>query len=202
MSIILKVIFIFLITVYFCVCHIQHHKHVNFFNITYFLAACLYVFDVLSITIINRPVLEEQRAVLVPCRAYISILRSGWVGEGQYIMREIVGNVIMFVPLGMILNRFLRTKGNYIVIGCLAFFFSIIIELTQYYYCIGTFEMDDLLHNVWGAVIGGSIYRVVQHYNDKQLNTRIFCRDMIPAEAFAAAMFMVCAWPIVRSFIV
>lgn len=174
----------------------------GFFNITYFLAACLYVFDVLSITIINRPVLEEQRVVLMPCKSYISILLSGWVGEGQYIMREIVGNVIMFMPLGMILSHFLKTKGNYFVIGCIAFLFSIMIELTQYYYCIGTFEMDDLLHNVWGAVIGNSIYRVIQHYNDKQLNTRIFCRDMIPAEAFVVIMFLVCIWPIVKSFIV
>lgn len=62
---------------------------------------------------------------------------------------ENIGNVILFIPLGVTL----KWSGVKDVkkAGLLA---SLLIEILQFTFALGTFECDDLIHNTLGAVIG------------------------------------------------
>lgn len=94
----------------------------------------------------------------------------GFIGDlrkdGIAAVPQILANVAFFVPLGFIASRLLRLNFFWsVVIGFLA---SLAIEITQltgflgvYPYAYRTFDVDDLLWNTSGAIIGWLIAAVV-----------------------------------------
>lgn len=75
---------------------------------------------------------------------------------------NLFGNVLGFVPFGFILpvvSRRGRKWKNAVLIG---FGFSLCIELTQLIFKIGSFDVDDILLNTTGSVLGFLAYRWVQ----------------------------------------
>ena len=65
---------------------------------------------------------------------------------------QILTNVIMFVPIGLIAGRIWRWRGLWVAAGL-----SIAIELLQLITARGLCEFDDVLHNMIGAVIGTAL---------------------------------------------
>ena len=68
---------------------------------------------------------------------------------------QIIANVIMFVPVGVLAGRIWRWKGLWIATGL-----SVFIEVLQLVTCRGLCEFDDVFHNVIGAVIGVGIVMI------------------------------------------
>ena len=85
------------------------------------------------------------------------MIKVGWYGWGEYIFYGLVGNTVMFIPIGMLIAQIPKLKRKYLISGIAGFIISFSIELTQYCTMLGTFEVDDLIHNTWGAVIGCAI---------------------------------------------
>ena len=79
--------------------------------------------------------------------------------------RNVFGNMILFLPFGLSLGLFFKTdKFRYVII--LSLITSISIELTQL--VIGrVFDIDDVILNVLGAIIGFVIYRFFYQLQDK-----------------------------------
>lgn len=67
---------------------------------------------------------------------------------------NLVGNVVVFLPFGYFLPRVCRWARHWIMLLGSAFFFSLGIELFQLFSAFGAFDVDDLLLNVAGALIG------------------------------------------------
>lgn len=85
------------------------------------------------------------------------ILRYSFLSKG--FIRNIVGNLIMFVPFGFFTAYFLRVK-RYHVPFIICMLVSMIIELTQTQ--IGrVFDIDDIILNVIGGIIGYLIYKIL-----------------------------------------
>jgi glycopeptide antibiotics resistance protein len=74
---------------------------------------------------------------------------------------NIFGNIILFVPLAMILVWVFRVSSGVTVILSLCLF-SLCIEVTQYIFYIGYADIDDILLNTLGAIIGVFICRLFQ----------------------------------------
>lgn len=71
--------------------------------------------------------------------------------------REMLMNLFLFVPLGLSLPYVLSIKqGKYMIIKSIVIglIFSVIIELCQFYFCVGTCEVDDIIMNTIGLFIG------------------------------------------------
>lgn len=102
-----------------------------------------YIAAVLWITLFGR-IGNGYRGFLLPFHSYVEI----WKGEWRPLL-ENVGNVILFIPLGLALKfagvRDVKKAG---------FLASLAIEVLQFTFALGTFECDDLIHNTLGAVIG------------------------------------------------
>ncbi len=136
----------------------MHTKQVRIKCFFYLLLTFLYVWLVCSMTILGREQDVLYAIVLSPLPKYTQMFTTGWWGNGQYIAREILGNVILFIPLGQILTAMFR--GKYLLfIALLGFCASLAIETTQHRYGLGTFEVADLIHNTIGAVCGYYIYK-------------------------------------------
>ena len=73
---------------------------------------------------------------------------------------NLFGNVICFIPFGLLMPIIYKAFRNFIVVTLLTFSFSLTIEVIQLFYRIGSFDVDDLLLNTIGGVIGYVIYLI------------------------------------------
>ncbi len=77
----------------------------------------------------------------------------------KYFIKNIIGNVIMFMPYGFFVGRYASLKDSKLTIFLLLLA-SVSIEVTQL--VIGrVFDVDDILLNVTGGIIGYAIYRCI-----------------------------------------
>lgn len=85
---------------------------------------------------------------------------------GSYMFyKNILGNMLLFLPFGFFVGYFLKTKNNYLII-ILSLITSLSIEITQG--IIGrVFDVDDIFLNVLGAFIGFLIYKYGTIIKDK-----------------------------------
>ena len=78
--------------------------------------------------------------------------------------KNVIGNMVLFVPFGFFVSYFLKLEKIYSIT-----FFTVItsvtIEVTQL--LIGrVFDIDDLLLNLIGGIIGFGIYRLIHNIKD------------------------------------
>jgi glycopeptide antibiotics resistance protein len=90
-------------------------------------------------------------------------------------MRLFFGNIIWFIPLGVMLPIVMKRKKFFLTIA-IGFLFSFTIETIQYLFYKGVAELDDLILNTLGVAIGYSIYQLKQHTRSRK---KVFnCRQI------------------------
>ena len=82
---------------------------------------------------------------LIPFWSY----RDYFNGTDKTLLQQIIANVILFIPVGMLLWKDKSWKAVLIGAGI-----SITVELLQLITYRGLFEFDDIIHNTLGALIG------------------------------------------------
>ncbi len=96
-------------------------------------------------TIIRRHVTRRAHLSLVPFSSYFRI------GQSTY-RKQIISNILVFVPFGFLLNWSKRIPFKKALFACCLL--SLMIEITQIIMHVGVFETDDLINNVLGGSIG------------------------------------------------
>lgn len=76
----------------------------------------------------------------------------------RMMMLNIWGNIACFIPFGFFLPIIFKKIKNGVVVTILTFAFSLVVEITQLLFKIGSFDVDDLLLNTIGGVIGYCVY--------------------------------------------
>ena len=71
---------------------------------------------------------------------------------------NLIGNVLAFIPLGYILPRVCKAAKNFFVCMSIALLFITGIELFQLFSAFGIFDVDDILLNMIGALLGYLLY--------------------------------------------
>ena len=189
----IKIIALVFIIISLCICTSWKNK-IRYYKLILFLLSTVYILTVAWFTIIGRESLNTEYSLL-PFKSYIKILSVRWHGWGEYIFGSIAGNVLLFVPVGLIIGNISKIRHNYLISGVVGFIISLCIELTQYYFAIGTFEADDLINNIWGAVIGCSVSVVLIIKNRTPYKIII---TLIPVIAFVVVIMAFCAVPIAK----
>lgn len=83
---------------------------------------------------------------------------------------DILGNIVMFVPYALFLFMVFHVR-NYLLIIASAMLFSIAIETIQYFTSVGFADIDDVIFNTLGAVLGVIIIDGVRMVEKQKLNT-------------------------------
>jgi glycopeptide antibiotics resistance protein len=93
-----------------------------------------------------------------------ALSNSNYPGVRTHALINLVGNVVMFVPLGCLVpwiwkpwGRFLRNFG--LMTGII-----LCVELSQYVLCLGTCDVDDLLLNLIGTTIGFVLWKLCSRF--------------------------------------
>lgn len=80
----------------------------------------------------------------------------------QAFLLNVVGNVIAFMPCGFFLPIVSRRGKQWYNCFILCFLLSLCIEVTQLILQVGSFDVDDLLLNTTGGILGYITYHIVQ----------------------------------------
>lgn len=83
------------------------------------------------------------------------------IGSEGFIV-NICGNVIAFMPYGFLLPLLNRAYRKFYLIVILSILFSLIIETAQLLLKVGVFDVDDILMNSLGGVLGYVVF-VITH---------------------------------------
>lgn len=100
---------------------------------------------------------------------YDFIIEAGkslrYIRYWAFFLLNLIGNVIMFMPLGFLLEALSAGAANKIRVITIAFFFSLSIELLQLVLMIGVYDADDIVLNTLGAWLGLCMYRKMAKKN-------------------------------------
>ena len=111
---------------------------------------------VLCATVIFRSVRAERGFRLIPFSSYWDFGPHGYLLE---MVAENVLNVVLFLPVGILWGCTLWTMTwkRALLTGL---FLSIAIEVLQFVFKRGFCEVDDVMHNTLGCLIGFGIYKL------------------------------------------
>lgn len=104
--------------------------------------------------------LEEYRYNLVPLREIRRYLQYPEILGTYAVATNLVGNVIGFLPFGAILPVLRRSVCSFWKVTLLSFEFSALIEVTQLITKVGCFDVDDIILNTLGGMLGYGIFSV------------------------------------------
>ncbi|PZN12445.1 MAG: hypothetical protein DIU69_03540 [Bacillota bacterium] len=127
----------------------------------------VYLFVLFKLTVLKRPgtvlilsgrveplllAARIQFSNFIPFKTILQYL-AGEPTPGVAV-RNLVGNVVLFIPLGVLLPAVLPAFGRLRAVTAASFLLSLSIELFQLVTGAGQFDVDDLLLNMGGAVAG------------------------------------------------
>lgn len=85
------------------------------------------------------------------------------IGSRLFI-KNVIGNIVLFIPYGIFVSLFAKLDKLFHSLG-LVMFASVIVETTQL--LIGrVFDIDDIILNIIGGLIGYGIYRLMDRIGD------------------------------------
>jgi len=140
---------------------LKNQKEVIFYREILTLFFMVYVLCLFQIVTFEDPLVSsiDNHFNLVPLR---EILRYSF--GSRLFFKNVVGNLLMFMPYGFFASYFTKMDNKYYALSLIAFA-SITIETTQL--AIGrVFDIDDIILNIIGGMIGYGIYRLLSKIGD------------------------------------
>jgi len=80
---------------------------------------------------------------------------------GMIAVLNLAGNIVAFMPMGYFFPRVSRKVETLFSTVLICFVFSLIVELIQLFTARGSFDVDDLILNTLGGLIGYIIYLII-----------------------------------------
>ena len=124
--------------------------------VIYIIALCYFLFFAESMGRTTRG--DEYHYNLQPLFEIKRIWRSSHILGMKYVILNFAGNVIAFIPFGYLLPKMVKKKPRLFHTVLFSFEFSLLVELTQLISRTGSFDVDDLILNTFGGLIGYILY--------------------------------------------
>lgn len=92
--------------------------------------------------------------------------------ETTFHLKEIIENILIFIPLGLLLKMKDLSPQKIFLLG---FLLSFTYEFLQYIFSIGVSDITDIIANTIGAILGSLVYSILSHFihNKSKLNNFI-----------------------------
>ena len=82
-------------------------------------------------------------------------------GSWMLFWLNVIGNICVFMPLGMFLPKLFQRCKNVFFVIVLSLELSLVVEVIQLVSRVGSFDVDDLLLNTIGGMLGYLVYKAV-----------------------------------------
>lgn len=94
-----------------------------------------------------------------------------WHFNAPYLIPEIIMNIVVFVPLGFLIAS---QRCGWLVTIVTGFLMSVSIEMLQFAFKCGSCDVDDIINNTLGAMIGATLWLVAKGLWLKNRGKRLF----------------------------
>jgi glycopeptide antibiotics resistance protein len=110
---------------------------------------------------------------VIPFRSIISSIDSFIpIPSFGVVTQFFIGNILVFVPMGFMIPWFMRRRYTFFKTMFACFMIILLIETIQFVTCLGVADIDDVILNMIGCVIGYLVYyfvrRVLISVNDEK----------------------------------
>lgn len=95
-----------------------------------------------------------------------------WSYDRPDLLIENIMNAVVFVPIGFLLGCLLRNITWWMVLS-VGISISVSIEISQFYLKCGFSELDDVIHNTMGCIIGYWIISLIRYTYEKVSERRM-----------------------------
>jgi len=102
----------------------------------------------------------SQKINLIPLHTITEFWNNLHGGGRSHAFINLAGNVVMFVPLGFFIPYVFRKADSFRHSMLYALIMIVCIEIIQLVTLLGSLDVDDLILNMIGVVIGYLIYRL------------------------------------------
>lgn len=132
-----------------------------YFSIGYFIL----LYNLLFVS--GRYGMSSKKISLVPFKTINSYLQSILYSNNSIAIINVVGNIVLFIPIGLIISIYLNNKILNFIILLLV---PITIEIMQFITASGVTDIDDVILNFFGEIVGASIFLFIKYlYNKKKV---------------------------------
>lgn len=174
-------------------------KSIKYKHILFVLFVGIHLVILCWFTLFRNDINKTLTNYFIPFSSFWQITQVRWLGSGEYLYRAIVGNVVLFVPIGIL--TVVSQKGNYLFLisGIIGLSVSLAIEVLQLTCSLGFFETDDLITNTWGAIIGCSMAFVI--LNRKEMSSKARVVYLLPFFLFVTIISAISLVPIFKEIL-
>ncbi|MGG1551255.1 VanZ family protein [Paenibacillus ferrarius] len=177
------------------------HKREQIKSIFLYCVFIFYVFFLLKLLILSRvPLLEifsDQRTFhrsinLIPFNSIREFIFSSSMTIKSFAFSNVVGNILIFIPLGSYLLLFKKNKRvttNLLII----FYISLSVEIIQGLLGIGASDIDDIILNGFGGLIGILGYKILAFLlrDEKKVRTVVTILSALGLPVIFYLLFMI-----------
>ena len=114
----------------------------------------LYIVVLLYFTVTGRYSHEEYEYKI----NFFTSYRWFFQYNGEQVLRQLLINLVMLMPVGFLLPVVINAKHKYLITMALSLLLTVFIETMQLITKCGSFEIDDIINNFVGAVLGMLLY--------------------------------------------
>lgn len=142
-------------------------KKLNVSKLSLWAVFLIYIIVVLGATLGIRSTGFESSTNLQLFSSY----KEAWNGFSKVEWRNIILNILMFVPLGVLLPLMFNKCRTFWVTYVIGFLGTVFLEVIQLITKRGIFEIDDIFNNTLGCIIGFGIIMILISYFINKKNT-------------------------------
>ena len=130
--------------------NILREVFINFFFI-YFLVVIYFTF--FKGGILHLDLQMRSYANIIPLLETIKMFQDNFMGIGNSLY-NVIGNILLFIPFGFAIPLLFKNHNKLFKVTLYGFVASFSIELLQYLTCTNFTDIDDVIFNTLGALVG------------------------------------------------
>jgi glycopeptide antibiotics resistance protein len=129
-------------------------------SILFFLYSCLMIWEVFIGP--YRSYSGIRRYNLYPFKTIADYFMNSWQYSFHVLFINLAANVITFIPLGFFASLLFKRFNNILVMVVFSIIIITVIESLQFVFNVGVFDIDDIILNTLGCIIGFAIYKIIK----------------------------------------
>lgn len=143
-------------------CLIQKKRKLIFriSSILFFLYLCLMIWEVFLGP--YRSYSGTRRYNICPFKTIIDYLMNSQQFSFHVIFINLVANIVTFMPLGFFVPLLFKRFNKIIIMIVFSVLTISIIEILQFIFKVGVFDIDDIVLNSLGCIIGFRVYKAIE----------------------------------------
>ena len=129
-------------------------------NLLLYAVLGIYLFILFTFLFLKRTSFRSIN--LVPFRSILNYLNGDLLARA-FALNNIMGNIVLFFPLGFYITLLNRNKKISVNV-CLIALISTLAEIAQYLFCVGVTDIDDVILNTLGGFMGILAFKLIYNF--------------------------------------